>query len=555
MVQDHVHGSLESLEYWHSQDKTVCLVYFACNLIVINLLLLHLILATILKSFYKNREEELSKENKRRATDARIFVYEAIVVDGDDLSERDLGQESSRFSDDADPIEETPVISNFQSNLGLSRQDGLLPNTSELDAGAKLGHLNSGSSRAIKRFEDKLALKAKSDQSNSGSSRKVSVNNAETSKKKKNKRNNVHPLAGGHKENEKEFMGSDLDEICNLRNEYSKQPQAIFQAMMLECEAKKISMKVLKEAPVEESDEFFDFKAFQKCYHILKIKSMTQKVIFGIAYWWPAMLLEHVVILLNCGYLLTISTSMTREKRITIFYLNAILTGYMLLCSALRLYLIKAASKSIGREYFIFLDICIGLVSAAELTIGRIATHELMPASFLIFMIVRVILKAYCTSLSTSLKELLAQVRKTMVEILYFVVIVMVIILLFTFVGMTLFGEDTLSSNDLLQNRILRAANFSSFGNGLFTVFMVLTLENWVPTFFEYRKKFNDAFVTIYFVCLTFIVAIVMFKFLLSLIINNFMEMSVRMEKMKRFKETTLIKDLTVDDQIYGNLE
>ena len=43
-----------------------------------------------------------------------------------------------------------------------------------------------------------------------------------------------------------------------------------------------------------------------------------------------------------------------------------------------------------------------------------------------------------------------------------------------------------------------------------------------------------------------------MFKFLLSLIINNFMETSLRMEKMKRFKETAQISDLTIDDQIYS---
>lgn len=412
--------------------------------------------------------------------------------------------------------------------------------------GNKNGHLNSGSSRAIKRFEDKLALKAKSAFDGQSSSRSI----GQASKRRKSKQLSMNPL-GAHKSADGEIDPGLIKELSDLRKDFISNSQGTFQQIMLSYEGTKRGYSQKKKE--EETEDFFNFKAFEQCYLILNIQTKTQKAIFTVVYWWPIMLLEHVMILLNCGYLCSISSTMSRHHRITLFYLNTVLAGYLLIVSLLRLYLIRRASKPIKREYFIFLDIGIGFVASVELVAGSVIHRELLPASFLMFMIVRVIFKAYSISLSTSLKELLAQVRKTMSEIFYFLIILMVIILLFAFLGMTLFGEGTLGDTEFMQNRVLRSANFSSFGSGLFTIFMILTLENWVPTFFEYRQKFSDGFVTVYFICLTFIVAIVMFKFLLSLIINNFLETSQRMEKMKRFKETTQIKDLTVDDQIYSN--
>lgn len=506
--------------------------------------MLHLILATILKSFYENREEEISKENKKKATSNRVFIYEKIVFDQEEQEEaKEKDDLFSNLSDD-EPIknhlfEQKKNLKSSDLSLNNSRGNVLVPTDQNKD-----GHLNSGSSRAIKRFEDKLALKAKAFDGQS-SSRSI----AHDKKRRKSQQLSVNPL-GPHKSADDETNIELIKELSELRKDFVANTQGTFQQVMLNYEGSKRGYTQKKKE--EESEDFFNFKAFEQCYLILNIQSKTQKAIFTAVYWWPVMLLEHVMVLVNCGYLCSISSKMSRQHRITLFYLNAVLAGYLLVVSLLRLYLIRRAAKPIKREYFIFLDIAIGFVAAVELVAGSVINGELLPASFLVFMIVRVIFKAYSISLSTSLKELLAQVRKTMSEIFYFLIILFVIILLFAFLGMTLFGEGTLADSEFMQNRVLRSANFSSFGSALFTIFMVLTLENWVPTFFEYRQKFSDGFVTVYFICLTFIVAIVMFKFLLSLIINNFLETSQRMEKMKRFKETTQIKDLTVDDQIYS---
>ena len=66
--------------------------------------------------------------------------------------------------------------------------------------------------------------------------------------------------------------------------------------------------------------------------------------------------------------------------------------------------------------------------------------------------------------------------------------------------------------------------------------------------------NYEDTGTTFYFIALTFVVATIMFKFLLSLIINNFVESSEKIEKMKRYQLASAIKSLTIDEQIYRKL-
>ena len=87
----------------------------------------------------------------------------------------------------------------------------------------------------------------------------------------------------------------------------------------------------------------------------------------------------------------------------------------------------------------------------------------------------------------------------------------------------------------IARNTYLRYANFESFGNSLYTIFIFLTLENWAPIFYEYIVNYEDTGTTFYFIFLTFVISTIMFKFLLSLIINNFVESSEKIEKMKKY--------------------
>ena len=57
--------------YWNGQQKVLSFVYFSLNLIGINLLLLHLILATILKSFYRNRDDEVQRDRTNKTSNTR----------------------------------------------------------------------------------------------------------------------------------------------------------------------------------------------------------------------------------------------------------------------------------------------------------------------------------------------------------------------------------------------------------------------------------------------------------------------------------------------------
>ena len=432
------------------------------------------------------------------------------MVLNDDIEEEDPQKEIHFSSLSDEDIPNQKGLENKPFDLKASERIISFQNQANLTLGdqttSKGTLINTGSSRAIKRFEDKLALKAKSDETENilVAEKRKSVFLNQTSQRRIPRRNSsVNPLLKIQLDDKKELDEKQISDICDLRRQFLENSRNLFQDMMLRFETeKRESVKNLKKDE-DDTEEFFNFKAFEQCYQILDVQTTMQKIIFTMVYWWPVMLAEHLLILINCGYLCSLSAAMSKSKRYTIFWLNAVLTGYLLVCGVLRLYLIKRASKQIKREYFIFLDIGVGVLSALELILGSIAKGEPMPSSFLVFMIVRVMLKAYSVSLSTSLKELLAQVRKTMTEILYFLIILLVIILLFVFIGMTLFGEGTLADSSILKNRVLRSANFGSFADGIFTVFMILTLENWVPTFFEYRQKFNSVYVTIYFAWLS----------------------------------------------------
>lgn len=537
--------------------------YFAGNIIVINLLLLHLILATILKSFYKNRDDEISKENLKKAHGNKSFVYEKLAKDDDDQSEK-LGVDSDD-SLSGSSGEELP--GGNSKKRASKRASGII--LGDNDKSVLLNATpNIGSSRSIQRFEDKLALKAEEqefwkvgDQNGLGGgdsvllpmptgntpARRLSF----SASKGKKKQNMVHPSTQEETKTKDLFNKLGIAELCELRESYIRSKQGTFIDVYLKYETgKRMKNDIKKE---DQSQDMFNFKAFEKCYMILNVRTFHQKLIYSLVYWWPVVVVEHALIITNCVYLCTYRLKSTSYSREVISWLNFSLTVYLLSVSALRIYLIKRASKSIKREYFIFLDIVIGLVAAVELLVGYLVNdYQLMPASVLMFMFVRVLMKAYATSISTSLKELISHANKTMKEIRYFIMILLIIILFFTFVGMSLYGLHSLPDEIFKRSRALRMANFSGFWRGLLTVFMVLTLEGWVTTFLEYRQKFGSEFVTVYFICLTLVVAIVMFKFLLSLIINNFLETSKKMEKMKRYKETSSKQDLTVDEQIYS---
>ena len=169
-------------------------------------------------------------------------------------------------------------------------------------------------------------------------------------------------------------------------------------------------------------------------------------------------------------------------------------------------------------------------------------------------MLMRFFLKIYCISVSTSLKELLMHMGSTMIEIVYFVIILLVIAFFFIFLGITLFGNESYQKSPLLNNRYMRQANFDSVARSFYTIFTLLTLENWSQLYMEYRRRYDDALSTAFFVSIVFVVSIVMFKFLLSLIINNFVESSEKMEKMGKYKQASSMHEVTTDDQIYSSI-
>jgi Ion transport protein len=554
-------------QHWQSRDRIVAFVYFAGNIIVVNLLLLHLILATILKSFYRNRDEEISKDNVRKALGNRAFVFEKLARD-DDQDDGDAPIDTfsksalSGFASD----EETPDGDELKRKVNKRGSEVHLGDNSEFNKSPQL----FGSNRSIKRFEDKIALKADESETGKqsdlrgnteGNSREILFSKGRLNGKRltlygniDKKSNSVYPKAELDKHDGDLFDRVGINRICEMRESYVRSKQSTFSEVYLKYETKKINKKVSKKE-IKSSEEMFNFKAFEKCYMILNVRTFLQKLIFSMVYWWPVVVIEHIMIIINCVYLCTYNLKSDMRSKYVISWMNLCLILYLLVISSLRILLIKRASKSIKREYFLFLDMAIGVLGGIELITGYFNNnYELMPASVTMFLIVRVLMKAYSTSISTSLKELISHANKTMKEIRYFLMILLVIILFFTFVGMSLYGQDSLPAETFQRNRYLRLANFSGFWRGILTVFMVLTLESWVVTFLEYRQKFGAKFVTVYFVCLTLVVAIVMFKFFLSLIINNFLETSKKMEKMKRYKETTSKQDLTVDEQIYSNI-
>ena len=503
----------------------VSFVYFSVNIIVINLLLLHLILATILKSFYQNREEEVSRETLKKVITKRQFVYENIGSEGGDL-ENDIYINSVVSSDDFDdqmsPVFRAPHRAHrpldIESNVKKVSEE--VKEASFFEGDSKFGLISEAVKSKVKKKEDKAQEKM------------------ENIKKKFIKKAMIDI--------------EEAENISKMREDFLNLQQIYFVKIIKEWKTKKAQSGSKMNTEFNENDDDFDFKAFDKCLVILNIRSWWKKIVFYLVYSWLINLVEHILIIANCVMLLQLDIYTSRAKQEVTMVMNLILIFLLIFISSFKLVLIKTAGKSIKSEYLLFVDIMIGLGAITEFFVGYLVEGKFQPASVLILMMMRFFIKIYCISVSTSFKELLLHMGRTMIEIVYFILILLIIIFLFIFIGITIFGSEVPQDNKNKYNRYLRQANFNSFWRSFYSVFSFLTMENWSRTYYEYRNNFGGEVASPYFILLIFLVSIVMFKFLLSLIINNFIESSEKMEKMSKYRQASATQDVTTDDQIYS---
>ena len=186
-----------------------------------------------------------------------------------------------------------------------------------------------------------------------------------------------------------------------MRGDFIKMPQVSFEKFYRQYEGVKTNNDQLD---MEKDIEDFDFRAFQKCYLLLKINRWWQVLIYTMVYWWPIALIEHLIILANCIILGFYKQDISINLLRSIVYLNIVLSGYLILISILRLVLIKSAGKSIKHEYFIYIDLFVGLIAALELLMSFHNHNHFLPASILMLMLMRFLLKIYCVSIDTSLR-------------------------------------------------------------------------------------------------------------------------------------------------------
>lgn len=505
--------------------------YFSINLILINLLLIHLLLATILKSFYQNREEEVGKESQKKATTKRQFIYQKIGF----FTERQEELQS------LNSIRSASVVS--VENAGRGNPEASPVPRSQFDPAKNTALLESNSKKNKKEEVDSSYVE--------GDSKMGLV--AERIQKDETADEKLNGRFRRQNEATKGISSEEAESLSDKRSEYLAMQQAYFQKMVREW--KKKSLATVSKINTEQSeDDDFDFKAFDKCLILLNINTCFKRSLFYLVYSWPMVLLEHLLILANSCLLLILDFNTSKKLLGVIILMNVVMMGHLIMSNLFRLVLIKSAGKGIKNEYFLILDIIIGLAAAAELFLGYVVEGVFMPASVLILMLMRFFLKIYCISVSTSLKELLMHMGRTMIEIVYFVIILLVIIFFFIFLGITLFGNESEDNSPLQNNRFMRQANFDSVARSFYTIFTLLTLENWSQLYMEYRKRYNDTLSTAFFLSIVFVVSIVMFKFLLSLIINNFVETSEKMEKISKYKQASSMHEVTTDDQIYSNL-
>jgi len=521
-------------QFWQGQNKTVTFIYFSINLILINLLLIHLLLATILKSFYQNREEEVGKESQKKAATKRQFIYQKIGLFTDrQQKQEDLVSLNSGRS--------ASVFSVRSRDAGKPEPSAFRPSQPEA---AKVSSQIESNYKTVKRaVVDSSFIEGDSRAGLVGD--KIQKDETAT----EHKVGRFKQLAEG----QRGISSEEAESLSDKRNEYLAMQQAYFQKTVRDWRRKSQATASKINTELNEEDDF-DFRAFDKCLILLNINNCGKRCLFYLVYSWPMVLLEHLLIITSSGLLLILDINTSKKLLSVIIWVNIALLLHLVMSNGLRLVLIKSAGKGIKDEYFLILDIIIGLAAAAELLFGYMIEGGLVPASVLILMLMRFFLKIYCISVSTSLKELLMHMGRTMIEIVYFVIILVVIIFFFIFLGITLFGNESEEKSPLLNNRYMRQANFDSVARSFYTIFTLLTLENWSQLYFEYRRRYDVSLSTAFFVTIVFAVSIVMFKFLLSLIINNFVESSEKMEKMGKYKQASSMHEVTTDDQIYSSI-
>ena len=138
------------------------------------------------------------------------------------------------------------------------------------------------------------------------------------------------------------------------------------------------------------------------------------------------------------------------------------------------------------------------------------------------------------------LNSLLKTVVAALQSGVYFMLLMCLFVFIYTLVGMQLFANrfyfDTWTHDSISFDKIISAnasvvfphgyyrprSHFDTFTRSIFTIFQVLTTEDWDVVMFDARRAVGREYATLYFVSLTIVGTFVLLDFFIAILLNEF---------------------------------
>lgn len=159
-------------------------------------------------------------------------------------------------------------------------------------------------------------------------------------------------------------------------------------------------------------------------------------------------------------------------------------------------------------EFFSYLDIIIFIFALIDVFTLEDDQSKISQLSFLrVLRIFRVLRLLKVLRKIKSVRKIVYGIAKTISSIYYILLILLIFIFIFQLIGMTLFSGDN---------------SYSSFINGFYTTFQLLTLENWNNNIVE--LNLISQWAALYLILWVFIGNFVLFNLFLSILLESFIE-------------------------------
>lgn len=101
-------------------------------------------------------------------------------------------------------------------------------------------------------------------------------------------------------------------------------------------------------------------------------------------------------------------------------------------------------------------------------------------------------------------------------------ILVILFLIISSLVGCEFFAYNIRYKDTILMKEVSYRYNFDTFSNGLITVFIVLTGDNWNNIMIDYGRFYNGALSYAYFLTILLLGNYILMKLFVAIVINNF---------------------------------